>query len=326
MVNYICPGCLFYGTNVLIKNFTCNICSDKLRSESDDSKKLIYKCFSYHSKQGRRCQSCSRFIPESHAKNNYAICPYSDCTYAGSYDILNKMHHPSTRIIISNNDSTKLDDDPEILDIRKTIESLYSTILYSSSNFTVKRKQAAYRAFLNLLDEQPVKMTSYLLPGNKKNHSGIQNLLFKKFISILENDLPFSYKKGKSIVTINSLLDPDLNIFDGISKFDSTITDKLEIINNTNEFYIGGRKATYSKPYYIGKLLDIINLSDSKSLLNNVISYNFNKIKMKNIAPNTNIRVIHLRVPPHYQMGAMVYINRARKSIIDSQIKILNEK
>ena len=38
---------------------------------------------------------------------------------------------------------------------------------------------------------------------------------------------------------------------------------------------------------------------------------------MKNVKPGTEVSVSHLRIPPHYQMGAMVYINRARKIIID---------
>jgi hypothetical protein len=124
---------------------------------------------------------------------------------------------------------------------------------------------------------------------------------------------------------IESLLDENLSLFDGISNFDATINSKLEIKNNTKEYYIGNRKATYAKPYYIGKLLNVVDKKNNNQLLDNVIEYSFLKIKMKDVIAGTEVSVTHLRVPPHYQMGGMVYVNRIRKKIVDRALTLLNK-
>jgi hypothetical protein len=114
-------------------------------------------------------------------------------------------------------------------------------------------------------------------------------------------------------------------LFDGISIFDGVVTDKLSIKNGTKEFYIGGRKATYAKPFYIGKLLNVIETKTKNTLIHLVKEYSFSRIRMQGIAPGTLVTVTHLRVPPHYQMGGMVYVNRVRKKIVD-RAKLLLKK
>ena len=59
--------------------------------------------------------------------------------------------------------------------------------------------------------------------------------------------------------------------------------------------------------------------------MNHVASYSFNLIKCRDLEPGTKVTVTHLRVPPHYQMGGMVYINRIRKKIVD-RVKFKNEE
>jgi hypothetical protein len=112
-------------------------------------------------------------------------------------------------------------------------------------------------------------------------------------------------------------LDANLGLFDGISTFDAIVNDKLSIKNGTKEFYIGGRKGKIAKPYYIGKLLDVVDKKNKKSLLDQVSEYTFSLLRMQDIDPGTEVVVKHLRVPPHYQMGGMVYVNRIRKKIVD---------
>src|SRR5208282_1472945 len=102
---------------------------------------------------------------------------------------------------------------------------------------------------------------------------------------------------------VESLLDDNIKIFDGISIFTGIVTDKLEVKNGTTEYYIGGRKASYTKPFYIGKLLSIVDSQSSESLMDNVVEYSFSKIKLQNIQPGGEVIVTHLRIPPHYQMG-----------------------
>jgi hypothetical protein len=95
----------------------------------------------------------------------------------------------------------------------------------------------------------------------------------------------------------------------------------------TTELYIGGRKGSYCRNFYIGKLLDVVDIDRNVSIMNSVDDYNFFSINMKNdIKPGTKVYVKHLRVPPHYQMGALVHINRARKSIVDRVYVSINGK
>jgi hypothetical protein len=49
--------------------------------------------------------------------------------------------------------------------------------------------------------------------------------------------------------------------------------------------------------------------------MKNVSDYTFSYIKIGNIVPGTKVKVIHLAIPPHYQMGPMVYLNRIKTEI-----------
>ncbi len=197
--------------------------------------------------------------------------------------------------------------------IRKIIESEIQNIEYNSCDFTILHKRLAYNAFLNLLDKYKYLLCDYLISGSRSG--GFQSKAFHEYVKLLENSIPFSYRKGDKNYIIDSLLNDNLNIFDGISSFEEIVSDKLIVKNSTEEFYIGGRKGAISEQFYIGKLLEIIDKKSNKSLIDNVIDYSFSKIKLFDVKPGTEVIVSHLRIPPHYQMGGMVYINRARKQI-----------
>jgi len=143
----------------------------------------------------------------------------------------------------------------------------------------------------------------------------LQNKIFKNYLKLLEQALPFSYNKGKDKFVIKNIMDENLNIFIGIEEFEQFVNSNFKIKNNTSNLYIGGRKGSYVKPYYIGKLLDVISIDNNDSLLDNVDDYNFSHIKVSGVKPGTKVRVIHLGIPPHYQMGPMVYLNKIRKEI-----------
>ncbi len=182
-----------------------------------------------------------------------------------------------------------------------------NNIPYSSSQFTIIHKESCYQAFENLLQKHPAQVTQYRL---YKKRAGFQAKLFQEYIKVLEKRLPFSYLKGGKVFQIKSLLDPNLSIFDGISVFDTFVNMDGEIENNTQEFYFN---KTQSEPYFIGKLIDIKG-QFQQSLMSSVKEYSFNKIKT-NLPFKTNVTVTHLRIVPHYQMGGMVYINRAKEKI-----------
>lgn len=343
---YICPGCVFLGKDYSVLSFNkvlyCDECEAELKAHENDPKKVyFYRTFYRHNKNGYRCPDCERFIP--HPIDNAATvsCPYFDCLFTGQISDLSKMHHPTSKsnpeklILDVSNDGFSLKDNLSSQDvdvhtqleiaeelqkkvdaIKEIIETQSNNTAYSSSDFTVRHKQCVYQAFQNLLQRHPEDMVDYVL-NNTESHMGFQHKIFQEYISLLENSLPFIVFKNRKPIKIDSLLDENLCLFDGISVFDGIVNDKLSIKNETKEFYIGGRKAAYAKPYYIGKLLNIIRRDTKESLTHLVKEYSFSRIRMRDVKPGTLVTVTHLRVPPHYQMGGMVYVNRIRKKIVE---------
>ena len=348
---YLCPGCLFLGKDNLIvlnKIFKCDECESELKATNDPKKAQFYRTFFKHNKNGYKCADCERFIPHPLDESPIITCPYFDCCFVGNWASLKRMHHPNSQsnpeklILDSSKDGRSIKDnlssnDVDVISkieleeelqnsikaIKDTIEYQSNAVPYSSSDFTIKHKCLCYQAFSNLLDRHPVEMVGYLL--NSTRSGGFQHKAFQEYINLLEASFPFSCKKNNKMYKIDSLLDDHLSLFDGISVFDELVTDKLEIKNGTKEFYIGGRKASYTKPFYIGKLLSLVDKKTKKSLMNNVVEYTFSKIKMKDVTPGTDVTVTHLRVPPHYQMGGMVYVNRVRKKIVDRVLTIIKK-
>lgn len=346
-IEYICPGCVFLGKEysvlVLDKIFQCDECSSELKKSINDPKKnYFFQTFYQHNKSGYRCPDCERFIP--HPLNNYATiaCPYFDCIFTGELSSLQKMHHPTSKsnpeklildasqengFVLKNNlasqdanADTQLEINEELQNKVKTLKDIIETqsnnTAYSSSDVTLKHKQLVYQAINNLLEEFPVEMSEYLL-GNSDSHMGFQHKIFQEYIKLLEESFPFFISKNKKLIKIDNLLDNNLCLFDGISVFEGIVNEKLFIKNETKEFYIGGRKAAYAKPYYIGKLLNVIENNTKIPLIQQVKDYSFSKIRMQNVKPGISVTVTHLRIPPHYQMGGMVYVNRIRKKIVE---------
>lgn len=342
---YLCPGCLFLGKENLIptvnKFFRCDDCEDELKRATDPRKVAFFRTFFKHNKSGYHCGGCERFIPHPIDEAPIVSCPYYDCCFVGSWSSLSRMHHPTSQsnaemltLDASNKSGASFKDmvtsdevdahaqmeieeelENKVKILRSVIDSQSSSVSYSSSDFTIKHKHLSYEAFNNLLRRFPQEMVDYLL--NNSRSGGFQHKVFQEYIRLLEESLPFSFKKGGKIIKVESLLDINLNLFEGISVFDEIVTDKSSIKNGTKEFYIGGRKGSIARPYYIGKLLSVTDKKTKMPLNDYVVDYTFSKIKVRDIVPGTEVTVSHLRVPPHYQMGGMVYINRVRKKIVD---------
>lgn len=343
---YICPGCVFLGKEysalLFDKVFKCDECEYALKETVDPKKQHFFGTFSIHNKHGYHCPDCQRFIPHPLDNSQNVSCPYFDCFFVGPVNDLHKMHHPTSKsnpeklildasqdggfILKDNVPSHEVDahtqlevaedlqDKLEIL--QEIIETQSNNVPYSSSDATVRHKQYVYQAFANLLEESPVEMVGYLL-NQHDSYMGFQHRVFQEYIKLLEAALPFFVTKNKKLYKIESLLDNTLCLFDGISIFDGYVGDNISVKNRTKEFYIGGRKAAYTKPYYIGKLLNVIHRDTKVPLLHLVKDYSFSKIRMQDIDPGTPVTVTHLRVPPHYQMGGMAYVNRIRKKIVE---------
>jgi len=353
-IEYICPGCVFLGKEYSALNFDrffkCEECEDELKNSSDPKRSSFFKVFSRHNKSGYHCTDCQRFIPHPLDNVSTVACPYFDCLFVGSVASLSKMHHPTSKsnpekliLDIAQVGGSSLKDNivsqecdahqqlelaeelqDKVNSLKDIIETQSNNVPYSSSDATIRHKQYVYQAFSNLLKEYPEEMVGYLL-NSSDSRMGFQHKVFQEYIRILEAAFPFAITKNKKIHKIDNLLDNNLCLFDGISIFDSLVTDKLSIKNGTKEFYIGGRKSTYAKPFYIGKLLNVIQRETKAPLLHLVKDYSFSKIRLHDIVPGTPVTVTHLRVPPHYQMGGMVYVNRVRKKIVERAKVVIHE-
>jgi hypothetical protein len=350
---YLCPGCLFLGKENLItlsKIFKCDDCLEELKHATDPKKVNLFRTFFKHNKLGYKCEDCERFIPHPIDDSVTITCPYFDCCFVGQWASLKRMHHPSSqsnpeKLILDTSKNgfspmkdSLISDDVDVLSkmeiqedllnkikvIKEVIDFQSNNVPYSSSDSTVKHKLLCYQAFSNLLDQYPAEMVDYLV--NKSRSGGFQAKAFQEYISLLEASLPFTFKKDNKMHLVDSLLSDHLSLFEGISVFDEIVTDKLSVKNGTKEFYIGGRKGALSQPFYMGKLLSLIDKKTKQPLMDNVVEYTFSRIKLRDVAPGTEVTVTHLRMPPHYQMGGMVYVNRVRKKISDRVIAILNKE
>lgn len=194
--------------------------------------------------------------------------------------------------------------------IDSLINNHINNLHYTSVSSTLKQKFFIYQAFLNLNKKYPKEFYEYL-HSSKRGYSMLSKI-FQEYVRVLEGSFPFSYIKNKKPLIADSISNKDFNPFSGESEFISNIKDNI-IKNETKEYYIGSRESYYCKPFYIGKLISIINLNDNRSLLNDVEEYTFNFIKINH--KNAPVKVKHLRIPAHYQMGILSHINRIKKKI-----------
>lgn len=328
---YICPACLYLGKFSIVDEkyiLSCKECFSCLKTETEPAIIKLLQMFSKHNRSGYSCNDCGRFLPQPLFNDKEVSCPYFDCYFAGNYSSLKKKHHPTVKDfknipVISTNATIIISDSlqSKINLLNSIMSSQKEAVPYNSSDFTVNHKIAVYTAFEELLCKFPKEMIEYLLNGSRTG--GFQHKIFQKYISILESSFPIYFKKNNQSYKVDNLLDENLSLFDGVSSFKEIVNSKGEIKNSTLEYYIGGRKASYHKPYYIGKLLDVVDL-ESNSLIENVVEYSFSKIQLKNIDEGTQVKVTHLRIPPHYQMGGMVYVNRIKKKITDEALSLDN--
>lgn len=280
--------------------------------------------------------ACKTFIEKKHNKDN--IKQYLFATIHNTIRRINnedKKYEYNLNIDDWSNNRSLITNDIQLSSIKEDIET-YSKILintidtqmrmieYNSINATLKLKTCMYNAFKKTIRKYPVEMISSLVFLNRE--TGMQAKIFQEFIFLLEKELPFSFIQDNKIYKIKSLLDDDMSIFAGVSEFIATVDEKREIENLTKELYVGGRKGIYCRPYYIGKLLGITD-ENGKSIIRNVKEYGFSRIVMSNrVRPKTRVLVRHLGILPHHQMGALSYLNKIRREIVDRVYYSLNGK
>jgi len=228
--------------------------------------------------------------------------------------------------VVSSSMQVKEDIQTQMNILLKTIADQKSALAYRSNDSTLLLKTLMYNAYENIIAANPEEMIAYLVHENR--NGGFQHKIFQEFISLLDKSLPFKFVKNGKHFEIKTLLDPSLCIFPGESVFTTEVTNEAIIENKTEELYVGARKGFYCKSYYIGKLLDVKIAATDEDVTKHVKEYTFFRIMLNKgaVPTGTSVRVRHLRVPPHYQMGGMVHLNRIRRNIVDKVFLTLNGK
>lgn len=366
----ICPACKTLGEREFLvyegKLLRCPTCSKEFlrledipeRTSREEYEYRIRRVFSLHSRKGRRCPSCDRFIPESFVnanQNGRVSCPYDNCAWFGIESELEPMAHPlgqSSGVTVSINspvlaknswgekssdaemqdmfDACEINPDLRMeqkekylreLEIARKVLSTQKSRLLRQPMPKVIKKYLMYEAFQLLLEQDPAGMISYLIRGKSLGERPIQSLIFQKYVQLLENKLPFVVEGEDGEEEIYSLLDPNLNLFLGMSEYQAHIRESGFVANNTHEIFLGSK---CNGPCFIGLLCNITD-ENGNSLLSEVEYYTFSSIKMKSSVPqNTLVTVVHFRIPPHYEMYSLVNLQRVRRKIVDSIYKRLH--
>lgn len=352
LFNYpICPLCKIdkHKEFLSIEDdfFVCDRCKD-LSGIDSSYKNDLRKIFSKHSKKGVRCPDCKKWIPNSAFKEGIMPCIYN-CGFIGYYSEYKVCSHPvslrSNNKIKSLNDENfqgrKLEDTISSYDIsgqdkihfNESLENEYNIILnvllqqqkmlYNTcTQATLVQKKLMYQAFINILKENPYDMTMYL--GHQKNVSKtpLQCRIFQEYADLILNYMPFDIIKGKNKSEIIDPCDPRLSLFLGISTYDAIVGDNGIVPNQTKENYIGGKQIKDYGPCFIGKL---ISVSSGNISIDNVEYYTFNEIKT-NLDKGTKVQVKHFRIPSHYEMHSLVFLQRIRRAVVDKVYLLLNKE
>jgi hypothetical protein len=167
-------------------------------------------------------------------------------------------------------------------------------------------------------------MMAYLM-DSLNERPDIQSSIFQEFCDILENMLPFniiSYGFGPKPIEIFSLSDQALNVFQGESNFLSITNDNGIIKNNTKDIYKSGN-VNYG-PCFIGRLISVTG-TNGEDYNGNIMRYSFSRI-ITNLSPGIEVKVKHLMIPSHYEVGSMILLQKVREKLVSSVVRKLNVK
>jgi len=339
--------------------YECLICENEIINDqklidNDISNKFnvepkikLRKCFQKHSKIGYGCLDCKKFIPDSLVYNEVIFCPYLDCCFVSNISELSRMAHPLSMEVQKKVLSLEMDADSakkeKLIDeiknssmisnssmevneeireniylLKSIINKIYKKVETSNKISNIQRKQMCL-AYLNILAEFPQEMVSYLIYRSHSYGIPIQSFIFQQYVLNINKIIPFNYFKNNKEQTICSVLDKDLNLFWGVSEFETEVNNKNIIPNKTKELYIGGNDMKNYGPCYFGEILNITDLSTNLSITDQVQHTTFSKIVMnKCVEPGTKVYVKHHRIPSHYELGSLVTLQRLRKIIVDN--------
>jgi hypothetical protein len=318
----------------------------------------LRKIFALHSRKGCRCPSCHRFIPMSYVGPDAVrvSCPYDNCLWFGLASELEIMPHPLGQ---GHNNTVSLHSELQSDKVHSTVfkpvsiqdtvdsrEALADSKIECSQEFDKEyeivknviatqkqrvkdkslKKSLMYRAFELLFEEDPAGLISYLINGRSNGERPILSAIFQKYVQLMENNLPVLVDTEEGgTKEIYSISDPDLELFLGVSEFQTFVRagNGNIIPNKTHEVFAGTK---CHGPCFIGFLCDVVDVNTGKSLMDQVDYYTFAHIRMKSVVPvNTMVKVTHLRIPPHYEMFSLVLLQRTRRKIVESVNRRLDQ-
>jgi hypothetical protein len=227
---------------------------------------------------------------------------------------------PSSKVEINENFNKELDL------LNSVIEEQIQSTQRMGLPGTLMQKLVMYESYQNMIKKYPEDMVSYLVHRKQRTDFPLQAKIFQEYVSLMIDALPFNIVRQNSIHEVISLFDPCISLFLGISEFESIVRDDLSIPNNTQELYTGERKFSYDSPCFIGWIIDITDLDNCESIKSMIKDYSFMQIKMMpGVKPGTKVKVKHARIPSHYEMGSLVFLQHARKRIVNRlQYKLKN--
>lgn len=337
---YVCPACRYMSKLEILTStsskLVCNGCKNALNNTKHKWEDKFYSTFAEHNKKGFVCGDCENFIPDN--GKEIVSCPYPKCIFVGNTNSLKGMRHPHIKANMEISTENDLFQDNRSLDaelvikddinrylevLNECIDAQINLLHYKCNNSTIVSRLCMYNAFRNMVDQYPNEMISSLVLLNR--NTKFQHKIFQEFVRLLEEKIPFTYESNKKHYIVSSLLDDNLCIFDGISEFNATISEKFEIPNLTQELYIGSRSGYYCRPYYIGKVIEVRDIDSNVEITNHIKQYDFFKIVMNKEAKiGSNVLVKTYRIKSHYSMGGMSYLNKTRRAIVDRVYQVLH--
>lgn len=200
--------------------------------------------------------------------------------------------------------------------IKESLDEEESFVLRSdpTNNKTKIFTLSMIKAFRTILERKEIEMISYLFDKelSRSNLKGSKNsffpqpLIFQEYCDLILDNLPLTFVQNKKEYLISDYFNPNLNLFLGISSFEEEVTEHFTIKNKTEEKYFGEEDGKDYGKCFLGKIIDIIDLSSNESILSDLESYSFSVINLsEEIAPGTMVRVSHLRIAPSYTLGSL---------------------
>lgn len=336
----ICPYCHFLGDISILegsgqegsrREYKCARCF-----LSDDPKRKIFATQSY---RGGVCQ-CGHWIPFSAFNNDlFFPCPY--CGVDNSLlDLFQVSKHPSVSLPsesgfassefssgnvhhkLSENQSSEVElleaIDETMYHLEEIIPKLIMQIPRQFRTCTQEQRRCMYLAIHQMVTSHPQEMYAFLTKQNRASYENIKAQLFRVYVELLTNELPFKLERNNVEYYITDLEDPLLSLFSGQYQFWSEVDAQGVILNQTPEHYIG--KAKDYGPYYLGKLLEIKS-SEGEDLMNEVRDYSFTQIWINPEWAGTMVQVQHLGLVSHPQMESLSYMQVAREKIYQALLK-----